>query len=56
MCNSNCTFPLKFETHETFSKLIQNLNSNKATQQHDISIKTLKENSEICIDEHCIYN
>ena len=30
--NSNCTFSFKFETLEKFSKLIQNLNCNKATQ------------------------
>ena len=28
-------------------KLINNLNSNKATQQYDVPIKALKENSEI---------
>ena len=38
---------IKFETQEKFSKLIQNLNCNKATQQYDIPIKILKENSEI---------
>ena len=49
MKNSNYTFSshFKFETQEKFSKLIQNLNSNKATQQYDIPIKILKENSEI---------
>ena len=47
MSNSSCTFSFKFETQEKFSKLIQNLNSNKATQQHVIPIKILKENSEI---------
>ena len=47
MSNSNCTFSFKFETQEKFSKLIQNLNCNKATQQYDIPIKILKENSEI---------
>ena len=47
MNNSNYTFSFKFETQEKFSKLIQNLNCNKATQQYDIPIKTLKENSEI---------
>ena len=40
MNNSNYTFSFKFETQEKFSKLIQNLNCNKATQQ-------LKENGEI---------
>ena len=38
---------IKFETQEKFSKLIQNLNCNKATQQYDIPIKILKENSKI---------
>ena len=38
---------IKFETQEKFSKLIQNLNCNKATQQYDIPVKILKENSEI---------
>ena len=47
MSNSNYTFSFKFETQEKFSKLIQNLNCNKATQQYDIPIKILKENSEI---------
>ena len=47
MNNSNYTFSFKFESQEKFSKLIQNLNCNKATQQYDIPIKILKENSEI---------
>ena len=47
MNNSNYTFSFKFETHDKFSKLIQNLSCNKATQQYDIPIKILKENSEI---------
>ena len=47
MNNSNCTFSFKFETQEKFSKLIQDLNWNKATQKYDISIKILKKNSEI---------
>ena len=47
MSNSNCTFSFKFETQEKSSKLIQNLNCNKATQKYDIPIKILKENSEI---------
>ena len=51
MNNSNYTFSFKFETQEKFSKLIQNLNCEKATQQYDIPldipIKILKENSEI---------
>ena len=46
MNNSNYTFSFKFETQEKFSKLIPNLSCNKAMQQY-ISIKTLKENSEI---------
>ena len=45
--NSNYTFSFKFEIQEEFSKPIQNLNCNKATQQYDIPIKILKENSEI---------
>ena len=45
--NWNYTFSFKFESLEKFSKLIQNLNCNKATQQYDIPIKILKENSEI---------
>ena len=44
---NNYTFSFKFETQEKFSKLIQNLNCNAATQQCDIPIKILKENSEI---------
>ena len=47
MNNSNYTLSFKFETQEKFSKLIQNLNCNKATQQYDIPIKILKVNSEI---------
>ena len=46
MSNSNYTFSFKFETQEKFSKLIQNLNCNKATQQYDIPIKIFKKNSE----------
>ena len=45
--NSNYTFSFIFETQEKFSKLMQNLSCNKATQQYDIPIKILKENSEI---------
>ena len=47
MNNSNYIFSFKFETQEKFSKLIQNLNCNKATQQFDTPIKILKEKSEI---------
>ena len=47
MCNSNFAFSFKFETQEKFSKLTQNLNSNKAMQQYDIPIKILNENIEI---------
>ena len=47
MNNSNHTFSFKFETQEKFSKLMQNLNCNKAAQQCDIPIKILKEISEI---------
>ena len=47
MNNSNYTFSFKFETQEKFFKLIQNLSCNKATEQYDIPIKILKENSEI---------
>ena len=41
MSNPHCTFPFKFETKEKFSKLIQNLNYDKATHQFDIPIKIL---------------
>ena len=47
MNNSNYTFSFKFEIQEKFSKLIQNLSCNKATQQCDIPIKLSKENNEI---------
>ena len=47
MNNSNYTFSFKFETQENFSKLIQNLKCNKATQQYDIRFQILKENSGI---------
>ena len=47
MNNSNYKFSFKSETQEKFPKLIQNLNCNNATQQYDICIKILKENSEI---------
>ena len=39
MSNSNCTFSFKFKTQVKFSKLIQDLNPNKATQQYDIPFK-----------------
>ena len=39
MNNSNYTFSFKFESQEKFSKLIQSLNCNKATQQYDIPTK-----------------
>ena len=45
MSNSNCTFSFKLETKEQLFKLIQNLNSNKATQQCHIPIKILKKNT-----------
>ena len=45
MNNSNYMLYFKFEIREKFSK--QNLDCNKATQQYDIPIKVLKENSEI---------
>ena len=47
MNNSNYTFSFKVETQEKCSKLIQNLNFSKATQQYDITITILQENSEI---------
>ena len=47
MSNLNWTFSFKFEIQEKFSELIQNLNCNKTTQQDDIPIKILKENSEV---------
>ena len=47
MNNSNYTFWFKFGTQEKFSKLIQNLSCDKATQKYDIPIKILKENSEV---------
>ena len=47
MNNSNYTFCFKFETQEKFSKLMQNLNFNKAMQQYHIPTKTLQGNSEI---------
>ena len=47
MNNSKYTFSFKFETKDKFSKLIQNLKHNKATQQYDIPVIILKENSEI---------
>ena len=40
MSSSNCTFSFKLETK--LSKLIQSLNSNKATQQYDIPTFILK--------------
>ena len=56
MSNSNCTFFFNIEIIklfnflqlDKFSKLIQNLNSNKTSLQYDIPIKMLKEDSEIC--------
>ena len=47
MNKSNYTFSFKSETQEKLSKLIQDLSCNKATEQYDIPIKILKENSKI---------
>ena len=54
MSSSNYTFSLKFGTQDHFSKQIQNLSFNKATQKYDITIKMSKENSEICL--HILYH
>ena len=49
MCNKKLSFFFcKFKTKEKIFKLIENINSNKVTQQFDISVQTLKENSVIC--------
>ena len=42
MSNLNFAFCFEIKTKEIFSKLIQNLNANKATQQYDIPINILK--------------
>ena len=42
MSNSHCTFFFQLWNSWKLSKLIQNLNSNKATQQYDFPIKILK--------------
>ena len=47
MSNYNYPFSFKFATLEKYFTLMQNLNCNKATQQYDIPIKIIKENSEI---------
>ena len=47
MNNSNYTFSFKSETQNKLSKLMQDLSCNKATEQYDIPIKILKENSKI---------
>ena len=41
-------FSFKYEERKKFHTEIQNLNSRKASQQNDIPIKILKENSNIC--------
>ena len=45
--NSN-RFSFKYEERKKFLTEIQNLNSRKASQQNDIPVKILKENSDIC--------
>ena len=45
--NSN-KFSFKYEERKKFLTEIQNLNSRKASQQKDIPVKILKENSDIC--------
>ena len=45
--NSN-KFSFKYEERKKFLTEIQNLNSRKASQQNDIPVKILKENSDIC--------
>ena len=47
--NSN-KFSFKYEERKKFLIEIQNLNSRKASQQNDIPVKILKENSDICSD------
>ena len=41
-------FSFKYEDRKKFLTEIQNLNSIKASQQNDIPVKILKENSDIC--------
>ena len=41
-------FSFKYEERKKFLTEIQNLNSRKASQQNDIPVKILKENSDIC--------
>ena len=45
--NSN-RFSFKYEERKKFLTEIQNLNSRKASQQNDIPVKILKENSDVC--------
>ena len=45
--NSN-KFSFKYEERKKFLTEIQNLNSRKASQQNDIPVKILKENSDVC--------
>ena len=45
--NSN-KFSFKYEERKKFLTEIQNLNSRKASQQNEIHVKILKENSDIC--------
>ena len=57
MSSSNYTFSYsnyKFGTQDNFSKQMQNISFNKATQKYDITIKMSKENSEICL--HILYH
>ena len=41
-------FSFKYEERKKFLKDIQNINSRKVSQQNDIPVKILKENSDIC--------
>ena len=41
-------FSFKYEDRKRFLTEIQNLNSRKASQQNDVPVKILKENSDIC--------
>ena len=48
METSSNKFSFKYEERKNFLTEIQNLNSRKASQQNDIPVKILKENSDIC--------
>ena len=48
METTSSKFSIKYENRKKFLTEIQNLNSRKASQQNNIPVKILEENSDIC--------